>query len=386
MLATVQLMHSRHSSVRCPKLGPSAEISILRTGFCQCLASRICAAVVLLPALVLSACDGGKGPRPVHFDFDALFQPLDTVRLDHTVPLTSFRYVDISDAGEILVIDDRGMMTLELHVFSESGTFIRTLDVADCDPGADFQPMAARFVGQSHIVSTSARGPTYLFNENGKCVAAGRTTMHMSIEALCSTRDTIFSQQWVTPRDATIMAYSPLLVALDTFKIQPPRFPWFHMRLAGNHNRRFGCFDDGPWYVFGESEDAMPLRSYGGAARYRPQFFAAPTRDAPGSNDIEGLFAVLGESTLTSALFELSATARLVVFRDGRRNGNQFEAAERGLMIVEHGSNGNAVSTVSQYVPMAARNGVAYFVGEAEQLPYGDEGNRTLLRFKFVPP
>ena len=315
-------------------------------------------------------------------DFDAVFQPLDTVRLDHNVLLTDISVVDVSDAGEILVIDRRDTRDRDLHVFDQSGSHVRTVDVADCDPGASFWPFEARFVGQSRIAATSFSGFAFLFDEDGKCIVVGRTAAHRNIDSICSRTDTIFSLQNVWPGEASIVVFSSLLAPLDSFQIQPPIFPWFHMGWV--EHRRIGCFQDGPWYTYGESIDAIPLRSHEGVIRYLPSFHAAPKRDAPSGNDIEGRFAVLREATITGSVFELSATTRLIVYRDGRRVGNHFDGRDRGLMIVEHGKNGYAVTTVSPHLPKAAKDGVAYFRGDPEQLPDGETGNYTLMRFRFL--
>lgn len=343
---------------------------------------RILSVFVLIAGPVLTGCNTDQQQRPVHMDFDAVFQPLDTVRLDHNVFLTDIRVVDISDAGEILLVDSRAARDSDLHMFGPSGSHIRKLTVIDCDPGASFWPLEARFVGTSRIVAASLVGFAFLFDENGRCFVAGRTEAHRDIYALCEFSDTIFSLQRVRPGEAALVAFSSLLVSVDSFQIQPPIFPWFHMGF--DDRRRIGCFEDGPWYTFGESMDAIPLHPYEGTIRYRPHFFASPKRDAPPGNDIEGRFAVLREATRTGSVFELSTTTRLIVYRDGRKVGNHFDAGERGLMIAEHGENGYAVTTVSPYLPMAAKDGDVYFRGDPEQLPNGETGNWTLMRFRFL--
>ena len=63
-----------------------------------------------------------------------LFTPVDTVRFDASVLIGSIDFVDMSGKGEFLLTDD---VMKALHVFTASGSHVRTLKITLCNPEHD---------------------------------------------------------------------------------------------------------------------------------------------------------------------------------------------------------------------------------------------------------
>lgn len=104
--------------------------------------------LVVIVVFALLGCDSGHRRSAVVVsplrDFSEVFVAVDTIRLDAAALVGAVHFMDVSDTGELLICD---RVTNDFKLFTSQGSFIRTLQTADCSPGTQFAPNSARFIG-----------------------------------------------------------------------------------------------------------------------------------------------------------------------------------------------------------------------------------------------
>lgn len=70
--------------------------------------------------------------------FSELFQRVDTIRVDASVLVGHYTFIDVDEAGNILITDEAGQIN---HLFSATGIHMASYSVPDCVPDeANFIP------------------------------------------------------------------------------------------------------------------------------------------------------------------------------------------------------------------------------------------------------
>ena len=320
--------------------------------------------------------------------FDELFVLEDTLRLDPAILIGQIIFIDVNPRGEILVSDYQASIT---YLFSSSGDHLQSYSASAClSDDVFFYPWSARFLGNEHVVIMQFSGPAVVFNLDGSCYADTKLLTPYA-KAICTYEDSIFAQQVWIEEQATANVYSPMLEKIGEILIEPPRLINLNMYFVGQAGRTIDCFDDGPYYLYAESMDAIPVRSSSAGIQYRPDFFEwrpEDLSDAP--PDDENNRRRQREYPSTIAVFALNGSTRMVVYGDLDAQWHLSDAhtggQQLGLSIASNSKQFPARSTIPPVYPQGAGNGYFYAAGDNEKLPDGSYGNPVILRYKFIPP
>lgn len=354
---------------------------------------------VLLMVLFLTGCrsqeSGTHIVRSPTVPFDELFVLEDTVRLDPAILIGQVIFVDINTKGEILISDYQTNLT---YLFSSSGNHLQSYSAFTClSDDVHFYPRSTHFLGDEHVVTMQFAGPAVVFNLDGTCYASTKMLMPYA-KAICIQQDSIFAQQIgsilaqqiMNGEQATANVYSPMLEKIEEIPIEPPRLIFLNRNFAGQAGRTIDCFDDGPYYLYAESMDAMPVRASSSGIQYRPDFFEWRPEDlSDGPPDDKSHRRRQMEYPYAIAVFALDGSTRMVVTNnlDSKWHLSDILAFEQvGLNIASNSGQFSARSTISPVYPRGTANGYFYVVGENELLPDGSYGTPLILRYKFIPP
>jgi len=317
--------------------------------------------------------------------FEELFVLQDTVRLDPIILIGQVAFLDVSEREEILVTDH---LANSAYLYSPSGSYIRSYSALECLPDdVDFYPWSTRFIGDDRIMTMRFAGGAVIFEADGTCFAEKRMLMPWA-RAFCAYKDSIFAQQVHIEEQATANIYSRKLEPIGEAFIEPPRLIFLNRYFAGQRGRTIDCFDDGAYYVYAESMDAIPVESSLSRIQYKPDFFEWRPRDLPDASPGNN-YELQKEYPSTIAVFALNGSTRMVVYADldSRWSLNNDHAGEGyGLSVASNKGQFPARSTVSPVYPLAAGRGYLYAIGEHEPLPNGEIGNPVILRYRFLSP
>ena len=319
--------------------------------------------------------------------FDELFMLEDTVQLDPAILIGQITFIDINPSGEFLISDRQANLT---YLFSSSGNHLQSYSAFTClSDDVHFYPWSTRFLGDEHVITMQFAGPAVVFNLDGTCYASTKMLMPYA-KAICIQEDSIFAQQIGIEEQATANVYSPILENIDEILIEPPRLIFLNRNFVGQAGRTIDCFDDGPYYLYPESMDAIPIRSNSPGIQYRPDFFEWRPEDlSDGPPDDKSHRRRRMEYPYAIAVFALDGSTRMVVTDnlDSQWRLSDAPASENlGLSIASNSGLFPARSTISSVYPQGAGNGYFYAVGENNILPDGSYGNPVILRYKFIPP
>ena len=344
--------------------------------------------VTFLLAISAAGCLSEKSRVPIVrsplVPFDELFVLEDTLRLDPTMLIGQIGFLDVSAREEILVTDH---VANSVYLFSPSGSYIRSYSVPKCLPGnTDFHPWSTRFIGGGRIMTVTMlhAGSAVIFNADGTCFAEQRVMMPY-VKAFCAYKDSIFAQHLHINEQAVASVYSPMLETIGEVLIEPPRLISLNRNFAGQRGRTIDCFDDGAYYVYAESMDAIPVDSSLSRTQYRPDFFEWRPEDLPETSP-ENQSRPRREYPSTIAVFALNGSTRMVVYTDLDSRWSLRDAHTLGISVASNTGQFPARSTISTVHPLAVGGGYLYAVGEHESLPNGEIGNPVILRYRFIPP
>ena len=345
---------------------------------------------ILLVAISAAGCLSEKSKVPTVrsplVPFDELFVLDDTLRLDPTMLIGQVRFLDVSARGEILVTDN---VANSVYLFSPSGSYIRSYSALQCLPdNTNFYPSSSRFIGGGRIMTMRFAGGAAVFDADGTCFAEQRVLMPYT-RAFCAYKDSIlFGQQVDREEPVVANVYSPMLETIGEVLIEPPRLISLNRFFGGQHGRTIDCFDDGPYYVYAESMDAIPVDSSLSRTQYKPDFFEWRPEDLPETSP-ENQYRLQRAYPSTIAVFALDGSTRMVVYTDldSRWSLSEVRTGEEyGLSVASNTGQFPARSTISPVHPQAAGGGYLYAVGEHESLSNGEIGNPVILRYRFIPP
>ncbi len=312
--------------------------------------------------------------------FSELFQPVDTIRVDASVLVGHYTFIDIDEAGNLLITDGVSRIT---HLFSATGRHMKSYSVPDCVPDeADFLPSSSRFYSGGRIVVFSRREGGAVFDRSGDCLV-GTRMWNMYSKSICTQDDSIFMHK--DPLEATsVSVYDSALEYLTEIPIRSPRLTMLNLttNVAG---RSIECFDDGAHYHYIEDMDSWPVRVDNSRIRYQPDFFRRRPNDVSGIPPIEQI----REYPMGIGVFALDKSTRMVLFFQLDREWARWSEESGHLIGISVASNTGQLpgrSTISHVIPKSAGNGYLYAEGEHEPLPDGEVGNPILIRYRFEPP
>lgn len=337
--------------------------------------SRLGMLSVFLAIACVSACQpAGRSFRVVeseYREFGDLFSRADTVRFDASVLIGSMDFVDISDQGEFLITDNQSKA---FHVFTASGSHVRTITVSQCNPEDGGSLASARFLEDGSVVATTAYG-VYAFNADGSC---RRRLLELTPNrpSFCEWRGLLYFLN-ASLRPPKIHAYSMESGIIEDYDLREPEFPIMAAVSRGRQGRSIACFERGIFYRYAESVDAEPLWPGSELVTHRPTFFRPLRRDLASTDDmgarVDDLVELLRESTNLNGIFKLDETHRLVAYKPWRENA---------LNIVNMETQ-TSVSTKTDLSFILAQHGLVYMLGDYEVLPSGDVGNQMLEVWRF---
>ena len=346
-----------------------------------------CVIVLLLAVTAVTAGSAAGQSEPREVDspvvpFEELFVFEDTIRLDASVLLGQIRSIHVNDAGELLV--DDGTET-GIHVFSPSGSLVQSLAFSSCFPGErDYELPLTRYIGRDHIMSL--RGVSaVIFDRDGQCTSSQR--LDAFYRAFCGLNDTIIAYRLGHEGKSFFDTYTWELQLENTEQSEQTPFRDLNLGNMGYWGRAMACFDDGPYFVFLESMDGVPVFPSEQIVRNRPEFFRQRKRDVPiGHPDQSEMRMAFPQSV---GIIALDNTTRIVQFRtwderwrlDGRQAGpiSAFSVSSNTGLFPSR-------STISTVFPATTGNGFLYTIGDVEQLPNGEFGNPVIVRYRFIPP
>ena len=313
--------------------------------------------------------------------FSELFQPADTIWLDASVLVGDYTFIDVDEAGNLLVTDRAGQIT---HLFSATGVYMKSYSVPDCVPDeASFLPSSSRFYSGGRIVVFSRREGGAVFDRSGDCLV-GTRMWNMYSKSICTQEDSIFMHK--DPLEATaVSVYDLALEHLTDIPIRSPRLTMLNLTTNGLPGRSIECFDDGAHYLYLEDMDSWPVRANSSRIRYQPDFFRRRPKDESGIPSIEQLL----EYPVAFAVFALDKSTRMVPFIHLDQEWAKWSEESGHVIGISVASNTEQFpgrSTISHVIPISAGNGHFYAEGEHEALPDGEIGNPILIRYRFKPP
>jgi len=209
-------------------------------------------------------------------DFGDLFDSADTIRLDPSIIISQISFLDVNQEGRFLITD---FISRSVHLFSSSGEHVRPYSVAEClpDDAENYSPFSSRFLGRDYIVVMAFSGAVAVFRTDGHCVVATRKTSKPSF-GFCTSNDSILflGLPWPVKNSIeppTIIIYSSDLQKLNEIPVKSPEFPVLNMGRGGIVGRNIDCFNDGPFYIYLGSMDAIPVHSNRNILYQRPEFY-----------------------------------------------------------------------------------------------------------------
>ena len=335
----------------------------------------------VLGLVCVSACrPAGQGSRLVESDFmefEDLFAPIDTVRLDASVLIGSINFLDISDQGQFLVTDREARA---IYVFSSSGSHLRTLEITQCNPEDTGSVLSTRFLKNGSMIATTSQG-VYAFNADGSCQKR-LLELPPNRSSFCERRDTVYLLNPRVRPLPQIHAYSIESGTVRDYDLRKPRFPRTTALRRGLEGRGIACFDRGVFYRYAESSDGEPLWLENDLVLHQPKSYRPPERDltSQGMGDIiSDLLQLEREFTYSSGIYELDENHRMIMTRSGY-------PAEFNLNIINMDTETSVSTVLDPDVGISlTKDGLVYSTGDYEILPSGETGNKMLEVRQFHP-
>ena len=111
------------------------------------LSNRILLTVCITLVVLIMSCsenneDGPAVATQQKESYESVFMDRGSVTLDKSTAVGSINSFDVSDEGELLIVDMSGPSAF---VFDDEGLLIKELKPEECHPGANWFPVDARY-------------------------------------------------------------------------------------------------------------------------------------------------------------------------------------------------------------------------------------------------
>ena len=331
----------------------------------------LCGAILLVASTVP---DVGAQDTPA--SESKYFTMVGTIKFDKpdTPVIAQINDMDLDHAARWLITDRVGEQVL---LFDSSGTLQASLDSSICQPGSEFNPEAARFVGQAFILVLNIfdnRG--YRFTMDGNCLGPVDQDFLMPRYFDSDPAGNIYGAYAGPHREIRRMDATGR--TLSAFPLPPSKFPNASRRIVGG-----GLVADGKHLYYASGPDSEILKfSLDGtlvqriAARNR--WFRTPNNDLP-ADASQFLLALRNwRSTGAAVLFELTAQYLMIQYTNRERGtGYQVFTKDGQLVAEEFGLN---------YLFSFGRDGLVYRSYQLGPDSTGELPNPYLEVYRFVAP
>ncbi len=347
---------------------------------------------LLLVTVLLGGCSSDPQylvVEPPLVPFEELFVLEDTIRLDPSVIIGRISFMDTDPEGNLLITDSIGD---SVFLFSPTGEHIRTYDPLKCLIGRDeFNPWNSLFMSEGKIITTQLSYGAVVFNPDGSCFSTVLSTP-VPFWNSCAHNDSLF---FYTPvamasSDASLVVYSSKLVKLQDIPVKPTVFRELNDGRLAARGRSIACFDDGPYFAYQESVDAMPAYAKAELTLQRPIFFVDRPRDLPQNWSRDQQREEWMKYPSLYGVFALTRQTRMVahyrLWDRWRPAGLDNQSFIVGIGVVSNAGQFPPRSTITTVVPIAAGHGYMYDREEHERLPDGELGNPLIIKYRFVQP
>ena len=339
---------------------------------------------LLLVTVLLGACTPDpqyQVVEPPLVPFEELFVLEDTISLDPSVIVGRVSFVDTNLEGNLLITDS---IADSVFLFSPTGEYIRSYDPLECLIGREeFNPWNSLFMSGGKIMTTHVSNGAVVFNPDGSCFSTVQSTPTPYWNS-CAHNDSLFFYSPVAIRssDASLAVYSSKLVKLRDIPVKPTVFPELNDGRMGITARSIACFNDGPYFAYQESMDAMPAYAKSEFILQRPKFFVDRPRDLPRNWSREQQREEWFKYPSLYGVFALTHETRMVIHHALEGRWDPIVA----IGIVSNTGQFSPLSTRTTVRPIAAGYGYMYYKEKHEQLPDGELGNPLILKYRFVKP
>ena len=327
--------------------------------------------------------------EPPLVPFEELFVLEDTISLDPSVIIGQISYMDTNPEGSLLITDQIGD---SVFLFSPTGEHIRSYDPLKCLIGREkFHPWNSLFMSEGKIMTKNVSNGAVVFDSDGSCFSTVQHTPTPYWNS-CAHDDSLFFYSPVAIRssDASLVVYSSKLVKLRDIPVKPTVFPELNDGRMAITARSIACFNDGPYFAYLESMDAMPAYAKSELILQRPKFFVDRPRDLPRNWSRDKQREEWSKYLSLYGVFALTHQTRMVVHHTlgDRWRPAALDARTHvvGIGIVSNTGQFPARSAITTVPPIAAGHGYMYYEGKLEILPDGEFGNPLILKYRFVQP
>ena len=282
--------------------------------------------------------------------------------------------MDLSDQEEFLVTDE---ITRALHIFTASGRHVRTIEIARCNPEDGEGPLSARFLRNGSMIATTPRG-VYAINADGSCKQR-LLELPPNRPSFCERQDTIYFMNHRT-RPPQVHTYSLESGTVGNYDLRKAKFPRSTAIKRGYTGRQIACFERGVFYRYAESSDGEPLWPTSDPVMHQPIGYRPPERDfrSRGTNNLTSeTLELTREFTYSNGIFELDENHRMVTF------GYPIKV-NVNIVNMDTETSVGTTKDPSMFI-MLAGNGLIYTLGDYQQLPSGERGNRVLEIWQIHP-
>ena len=347
---------------------------------------------LLLVTVLLGGCSPDSQYQVVEpplVPFEKLFALEDTIRLDPSVIIGRISFMDTDPEGNLLITDDIGD---SVFLFSPTGEHIRTYDPLKCLIGREeFSPWNSLFMSESKVMTTHVSRGAVVFNPDGSCFSTMQSTPTPFWNS-CAHNDSLF---FYTPvamasSDASLVVYSSNLVKLHDIPIKPTVFRELNDGRLAALGRSIACFDDGPYFAYQESADAMPAYAKAELTLQRPKFFVDRPRDLPRNWSRDQQREEWMKYPSLYGIFALTRQTRMVIHDSLTDRWDPAALGDPvfvvGVGIISNTGQFPPRNTLTTVVPIAAGHGYMYDREKHELLPNGEFGNPLIIKYRFVQP
>ena len=297
--------------------------------------------------------------------------------------------MDTNPEGSLLITDN---IADSVFLFSPTGEHMGSYDPLKCLIGREeFNPWNSLFMSEGKIMTTQLSYGAVVFNPDGSCFSTVQSTPTPYWNS-CAYNDSLFFYSPVAIRssDASLVVYSSKLVKLRDIPIKPTVFPELNHGRMGITARSIACLNDGPYFAYLESMDAMSAYANTELIQQRPKFFVNRPRDLPRNWSREQQREEWDKYPSLYGVFALTHETRMVVHYALEDHWRPAAVDDRtfvvGIGVVSNTGQFPPRSTITTVTPMAAGYGYMYYEGKHELLPDGELGNPLILKYRFVQP